>query len=92
MRQTMTLAIVALEPDCLIADEQVSGPFRRLHQERRLEPTAAGVRLHVHIDFEPPGGIVGLLLTPHRIQEYLAEMHEYSVRAMRTLLTPAGGG
>ncbi len=92
MRQKLTLEVVGLEPERLVADEQIKGPFRRLRQERWLSPSPQGVLLAQRVEFEPPGGILGLLATAQRVQEYLADMHEYGVRMMRDILTPNGIG
>jgi ligand-binding SRPBCC domain-containing protein len=88
MRQKLTIEIVALDPGRLVADEQIKGPFRRLRQERRLSASSVGVLLEQRVEFEPPGGLLGLLATPQRIREYLADMHDYGVGVMRQILTP----
>jgi ligand-binding SRPBCC domain-containing protein len=92
MRQKLTLEVVGLEPERLVADEQIKGPFRRLRQERLLSPSLTGVVLAQRIEFEPPGGLLGLLATAQRVQEYLSDMHEYGVKMMREILTPTGIG
>jgi len=89
MRHRLTTVIVALEPDRLVVDEQVEGPFRKYRHERRLKEIAGGVMLSERIDYEPPGGMIGLLLTRARVEEYIVEMHDYGRRAMQTLLNPA---
>jgi ligand-binding SRPBCC domain-containing protein len=88
VRQRMTVQIVGLEAERLLADEQVKGPFRRLRQERRLVESSGGVMLSQRVEFEPPGGLLGLVATASRIQEYLADLHEYSIRTLRSILTP----
>src|SRR5262249_13662204 len=55
MKQKLTIEIVGLEPERLLADEQIKGPFRRYRQERLLSPSATGVVLAQRIEFEPPG-------------------------------------
>ena len=92
MRQVLTVVVVVLEPDRLLADEQIQGPFRSYRHERRLEVLPGGTMLTERIDYQPPGGMLGLLLTASRIQEYLADMHEYRIKAMRELLTPPAEG
>jgi ligand-binding SRPBCC domain-containing protein len=88
MRHRLTTVITELLPHELMADEQVEGPFRRYRQERRLSQTADGVRLAEFVDYEPPGGMLGLLLSKARLEHYLRELYEYRVRAMRALLNP----
>jgi ligand-binding SRPBCC domain-containing protein len=92
MRQVLSVVVVALEPDRLLADEQVQGPFRKYRHERRLEQTATGTLLVERIEFEPPRGMLGLLLTAARIHEYFSDMYEYRIAAMRRILTPPAEG
>jgi ligand-binding SRPBCC domain-containing protein len=89
IRQRLTTVVVALEPDRLIVDEQVEGPFRKYRHERRLKEIPGGVVLTEHIEYEPPGGMIGLLVTKSRIEKYIVEMHDYRTRAMQALLNPA---
>lgn len=88
VRQTLTLRIIGFELDRLLTDEQIDGPFRSFRQERRLTPTAGGVQLSETIDYEPPGGMLGFLLTPARIERNLADMYSHRIQALRELLTP----
>lgn len=88
MRHRLTTVITALEPNALVADEQVEGPFRKYEHQRRLQESPGGALLTEYIDYEPPGGMLGLLLSKSRLEKYVAEMYEYRVQAMRALLTP----
>jgi ligand-binding SRPBCC domain-containing protein len=80
--QRMTTEIVAFEPHRLLADEQREGPFRSFRHTRRID--AGGERVHLSelIEFEPPGGIVGMFMTASRIREGLAELSEFRNSAM----------
>ena len=42
IRQSLTLRVVALEVDALLADEQIEGPFRSYRHERRFAATDRG--------------------------------------------------
>jgi ligand-binding SRPBCC domain-containing protein len=88
MRHRLTTQITAIETNALVADEQIEGPFRKYRHERRLKESPGGVLMIEFIDYEPPGGMLGLLLSKSRLEKYVAEMYEFRVNAMRTLLTP----
>jgi ligand-binding SRPBCC domain-containing protein len=91
MRHRLTTIITALQPHELVAEEQVEGPFRRYRHERRLREVPGGVLLAEFIDYEPPGGMLGLLLTKSRLEQYVRELYDYRMKAMRALLTPLAG-
>jgi ligand-binding SRPBCC domain-containing protein len=53
-------------------ERQLEGPFRSFHHEAVLTTAEAELVLLVdRIQFEPPGGLVGLLLTEARIRRFL---------------------
>jgi ligand-binding SRPBCC domain-containing protein len=78
--------VVALEPDGLIAEEQRQGPFRRWVVSRRFEATADGTRLTEQIDFEPPGGLLGLTITAQAIEQELEAAFTHRARKLPELL------
>lgn len=86
MRQLLALKVVALELDALLIDEQIEGPFRAYRHERRFLAAGDGSKLTEIIEYEPPGGMLGLLLSPARIERNLADLHAYRIQAMRSLL------
>lgn len=92
MRQLLVIQIIALEPERLLTDEQIEGPFRRYRHERVLQEIEGGVRLTENIEYEPPGGLLGLMVTPRRLQQYLAEAFDFRARTLRELLTPTAEG
>jgi ligand-binding SRPBCC domain-containing protein len=91
MRHRLTTIVTAMQPHDLLADEQVEGPFRKYKHERRLRESNGGVLLAEFIDYEPPGGMLGLLLSKSRLEQYITEMYDYRIRAMRALLNPPAG-
>ncbi len=62
-------------------EQQVSGPLRKWVHEHVFEVSDSGVTLIDRIQFEPPGGVVGLIITAARIQENLEDGfdHRHSV-------------
>lgn len=89
--QRMTTEVIGFDLGRLLTDEQREGPFRSFRHSRIIESAGAGVRLIEKIDFEPPGGLVGMLMTPSRIREGLAEVSEYRIRAMRKIFELTNG-
>jgi ligand-binding SRPBCC domain-containing protein len=89
--RSMTSEVTALEPAALMVDEQREGPFGRFVHTHRMEPTPTGTRMTDRVDFEPPGGLLGLVLTAGRVERELREMFAHRDRRFRELLEkPAG--
>ncbi len=86
--QRLVSVVTRFEIDTLIVDEQRHGPFRRFVRTQRLDVDPAGVRLTDRIDFEPPSGLLGLLLTTDRIAKDLARMNDYRTQRLKQLLEP----
>jgi ligand-binding SRPBCC domain-containing protein len=84
--QSITSEVTALEPGALLKDEQRSGPFGRFVHTHRLEATPEGTRMTDRIEFDPPGGLLGLILTAGRIENELRESFAYRDRKFRELL------
>jgi hypothetical protein len=71
----------------VLIEEQRQGPFRRWIVTRRLEPLPdGGTRLNDAIDFEPPGGVLGLALRAETIERDLTWLFEHRGRALTELL------
>jgi ligand-binding SRPBCC domain-containing protein len=83
--QRMTTEVVGFDPCRLLADEQRAGPFRSFRHTRLIDSAGLQARLTEKIEFEPPGGIVGLFMTASRIRDSLAEVSEFRNRAMREI-------
>jgi ligand-binding SRPBCC domain-containing protein len=70
--------VVELDEPKRIVEVQREGPFRRWRLERVLtavSPTETEVR--EQIDYEPPGGLLGLTLTAKVIEADLAEAYRW---------------
>jgi ligand-binding SRPBCC domain-containing protein len=66
--QRIVTEITALEPAKLLIEEQRQGPLRQFTRTLRFEEVSEGTRLTETIDFEPPGGLIGLVVTAGKIQ------------------------
>jgi ligand-binding SRPBCC domain-containing protein len=85
----LTTEVTALERDRRLVEEQRQGPFRRWVVTRALEATAGGTRLTDEVDFEPPGGLLGLLVTAARVEADLKELFAHRAKALAELLGTA---
>lgn len=74
----ITTEVVDLVEPLRLVEEQREGPFRRWRLERTfvaLRPTETEV--HERIEYEPPGGLLGLTLTAQRIEADLTEAYRW---------------
>jgi ligand-binding SRPBCC domain-containing protein len=70
--QRVTSEVTAFEAGVCFVQEQVSGPFRRWVHAHRFEALPdGGTRVSEAIDFEPPGGVLGLQLTAAAVEREL---------------------
>jgi ligand-binding SRPBCC domain-containing protein len=86
LSQRMVSVVTAFEPGLLLIDEQREGPFRSWVHTHRLEAISEGTRMTDQVDFEPPGGLLGFLVTARRVEQELAEMFRYRGRRFKDLL------
>jgi ligand-binding SRPBCC domain-containing protein len=84
--QRVVSKVTALEPDALLVVEQQEGPFARWAHAQRFEATPAGTRVTDQIDYEPPGGLLGLTVTADRVGRDLEWLFAYRVQQLRGLL------
>jgi ligand-binding SRPBCC domain-containing protein len=87
--QRVTSAVTAFEAGVSFVQEQVSGPFRRWVHTHRFEALPdGGTRVRESIDFEPPGGILGLQLTAAAVERELTRVFEHRKERWEELLGP----
>src|SRR5262245_7981338 len=75
--QRIVSEVTAFEPNVLLVDEQREGPFKKWIHSHRLEPHDGGTRMTDRIEFEAPGGLLGLLVSEKRIREELEWVFGY---------------
>jgi uncharacterized protein len=86
VRRALTSEVRELVPDRLMRDDQVEGPFRKWAHTHELEPTPAGTRMTDRIEFEPPRGLLGWVVTERFIRRDLARTFAYRAGRFRELL------
>jgi ligand-binding SRPBCC domain-containing protein len=84
--QRIVSEITACRPSTLIVDEQREGPFKKWIHTHQLEPILEGTRMLDRIEFQSPGGVLGLLLTTARIEQELKEIFEFRARKFKEFL------
>jgi ligand-binding SRPBCC domain-containing protein len=86
--QRLESEVTVFEPDVLFADEQRAGPFRKWVHSHRFEAVDGGTRVRDEIEFEPPGGLLGLVVTAAFIQRDLERAFAYRRQKLEELLGP----
>jgi ligand-binding SRPBCC domain-containing protein len=77
--------VTAFETDVLFRDEQRQGPFARWVHTHRFEPVPGGTRVTDQVEFEPPGGLLGRLVTPRFIERELEWVFAYRTEKLKEL-------
>ena len=71
-----------------IIENQVEGPLRAWKHRQQIEVVATGeCRLTDRIEFEPPGGMLGFLLTETKVQESIQEGMQIRYESLSGLIT-----
>lgn len=84
--QRVVSEVTRFEPGVTFTDEQVRGPFGKFAHTHRIEAYGGGTRMTDQIDYAPPGGVLGLVLTAARIEGDLKWMFEYRTKRMKEIL------
>lgn len=85
LKQTMKHRYTVADEGRIVA-EQTDGPTRSWVHTQTIEETENGCILTDIIDFEPPGGMVGFVMTEARIRESLEEGMEFRYDALAEIL------
>jgi len=80
--QSIVNEVTAFEEGLRIAEEQRAGPFKRWLLTHRFETTATGSILTAEVTYEPPGGMLGLLVTAKVIHKDLETLFAYRSRRL----------
>lgn len=79
--------VVQVEPPAGYVEVQVQGPFRHWWQERFFRALGDdATELIETIRYEPPGGLLGLVLTGRAIEEQLRYAYEHRVPRLLEML------
>jgi ligand-binding SRPBCC domain-containing protein len=78
--------VVTIEEPSRIVERQVQGPFRAWVLERSFTEVDGGTELTETITYEPPGGMLGLMLTPSAVEGELRRAYETRAERVRARL------
>lgn len=79
--------ITVVESPLRIVEQQVKGMFQTWVHEHVLETTADGQTMVIdRIDFAPPGGLLGLLMTKGRIVDQLEDAYFHRNKQLKKLV------
>lgn len=84
--QQLDYEIIEFESPVRFREKAIGGPMKHWLHDYIVEPTESGVVLVNKIEFEPPGGLVGLLITKDRILDHLEDGFEYRRQALKKVL------
>jgi ligand-binding SRPBCC domain-containing protein len=87
--QRIVSEITAFEEEVLFRDEQREGPFGKWSHTHRFEQAPEGTRVTDQIDYEPPTGLLGLILNTQAIERDLQWIFSYRAQKVQELLGPA---
>lgn len=79
--------VTELAAPARITEVQLKGLFKRWVHEHLVEEESNGQVVAIdRIEFEPPGGMLGFLVTPRRIIDQLESLFDHRHRQMRKIL------
>jgi ligand-binding SRPBCC domain-containing protein len=86
LSQRVVSEVTAFELNAQIIDAQREGPFRQWVHTHRFETVPEGTRVIDQIDYEPPSGILGLVVTAAFIERDLRWIFDYRRKKLEELL------
>lgn len=81
----ITHEVTIIEHPSKVVEVQREGPMKSWRHTHIFERDGDGTLLIEQVDFEPPGGLVGLLVTPDKIIQQLEDGLYYKEQALRKL-------
>jgi ligand-binding SRPBCC domain-containing protein len=84
--QRVVSIVTAFKKDVFFVDEQRKGPFRKWIHTHRFEAIPGGTRVADRIEFEPPGGLLGMMLTAGVIERDLQWVFAFRSQKLKAIL------
>lgn len=84
--QNVIHEVSAFDAPTWFVERQVKGPLPHWEHTHLLEVVGGRVRVWDRIEFEPPGGLAGLLITEGRIRHSLEKGFAHRHRRLREIL------
>jgi ligand-binding SRPBCC domain-containing protein len=83
--QQITQEVARFERDKIIVVEQKQGPFARWIHSNHFEAHGDSTRIVEKIDFDPPGGLLGYMLTADKIRTDLEKLLAYREKKLKEI-------
>lgn len=81
--------IVSFEPQKSFRENMLRGPLPKWTHDYILEPAENDLVVLINrIEFEPPGGMLGMIVTEQRVKDQLQEGHHHRSAALQKQLAP----
>jgi ligand-binding SRPBCC domain-containing protein len=85
-RQRMITQVVKFEAGRFFIEEQRHGPFKKMAHYHAVEVEGETARMIDRIEYEPPGGPLGIMLTAARLEKELAQMYAFRIQKFKEIL------
>lgn len=89
--QRVVSEVTAFLPLASFTDEQREGPFRKWVHTHRFEHVSEGTRVTDTIEYEPPGGLLGLIVPARMIESDLRWIFAFRQRKLAEVLGTVPG-
>jgi ligand-binding SRPBCC domain-containing protein len=89
--QKIIQEVTKFESAKLIVEEQKQGPFARWVHAHHFTATEAGTSIREEIHFEPPGGLLGRLISADFIRKDLDKLFAFRETKLREIMEPNPG-
>jgi ligand-binding SRPBCC domain-containing protein len=87
--QQLEHEIVEFDPPHGFREQMVKGPLPHWQHDYLLQPDdRGGVSLLNRIEFEPPSGLLGMIVTAQRMLSHLEEGYAHRSAALKQALSP----
>lgn len=83
--QKIIQEVTVFEFDKRVAVEQKQGPFARWIHGSQFEATDAGTRIVESIEYAPPGGLLGLLVTADAMRKEMDKLVAHREKKLREI-------
>lgn len=77
--------VTAFEPLARFVESQVKGPLKAWDHDHRLEDHSDGILLIDRVEFEPPGGLIGFVVTEQVVYGWLESGFAHRHKALQEL-------
>ncbi len=83
--QKVIQEVSAFDADKLIVVEQKQGPLKLWVQTHHFEVSIAGTRIIEKIDYDPPGGMLGFMITANAIRKELDNVSAFREKILQEM-------